>query len=277
MSEQKLDKLKDQLLEIPPGYFVDTAWLESRGVSRSSIHGYARQGWLDHVERGLYRRPLPASAADSATSWDVLLRSMQHLMGLNIYVGGASALRLKGHGHYLTLNSNEPVALYGAKKPHWLSKVETSATFQFHTLNLFRDPNVGMEAERKKAQEESTLWWERSLLCSPVERAILEAIDELPDNESFHTIDMIFEGLANLRPRKLMSFLTSCKKVKVKRLFMLFADRHNHAWLKHLDHDAFDLGSGDRSLVKHGKLHKRYRITVPAEYVELPKETNDGA
>jgi len=51
----------------------------------------------------------------------------------------------------------------------------------------------------------------------------------------------------------------------VRRLFFFFADRHQHSWLKHLDKDAIDLGSGNRVLVKGGRLDKRYRITVPGD------------
>ncbi len=55
---------------------------------------------------------------------------------------------------------------------------------------------------------------------------ILEAVDDLPDHGSFHTIDMIFQGLTNLRPRRLMSLLQACRSIKVKRLFFVYADKH---------------------------------------------------
>lgn len=100
------------------------------------------------------------------------------------------------------------------------------------------------------------------------ERAILEALDELPDNESFHTIDMAFESLTNLRPRRVSELLGACRKIKVTRLFFVFADRHNHAWRKHLNPDELNLGSGDRALVKGGKIHPRYRIMVPEEFAK---------
>ncbi len=86
---------------------------------------------------------------------------------------------------------------------------------------------------------------------------------------------MAFESLTTLRPRTLSALLKSCKKIKVKRLFFVFADRHDHAWRKRLDPEDFDLGSGDRALVKGGKIHPRYRIMVPEEFVR--KERGDGA
>lgn len=59
------------------------------------------------------------------------------------------------------------------------------------------------------------------------------------------------------------------------RLFFVCADRHNHPWRKRLDADEFNLGSGDRALVKGGRIHPRYRIMVPEEFVK--SEADDGA
>jgi hypothetical protein len=53
--------------------------------------------------------------------------------------------------------------------------------------------------------------------------------------------------------------------VKVKRLFLFFADRHKHAWFKQLKKDQIDLGAGNRVLVKGGKLDRTYQITVPED------------
>ena len=71
-------------------------------------------------------------------------------------------------------------------------------------------------------------------LCAP-ERAILELLDEVPQRETFHQADVLMEGLRNLSPRRLQALLADCRNVKVKRLFLWFADRHNHAWLQKLD------------------------------------------
>lgn len=92
---------------------------------------------------------------------------------------------------------------------------------------------------------------------------MLELLDELPDHEGFEAVDKVFEGLANLSPRRLQLLLQDCKSVKVKRLFFFFADRHQHAWLKRLDRDPIGLGSGNRMLVRGGRLDPTYRITVP--------------
>jgi hypothetical protein len=107
--------------------------------------------------------------------------------------------------------------------------------------------------------------WDWPLTVSSTERAIFELLDELPNHESFHVTDKLFEGLASLRPKRLNQLLADCRSVKVKRLFLYFSDRHKHAWNKYLDRDAVDLGSGDRMLVRGGKFDPVYRITVPED------------
>ncbi len=63
--------------------------------------------------------------------------------------------------------------------------------------------------------------------------------------------------------------LINCQSIKAKRLFLWFAERHNHAWLQKLDRSGIDLGKGKRMLVRGGKLDTKYNITVP--------ETLDGS
>jgi hypothetical protein len=99
-------------------------------------------------------------------------------------------------------------------------------------------------------------------MSSP-DRAILELLDEVPERETFHQADVLIEGLRNLSPRRVQALLVACRSVKVKRLFLWFAERHQHAWLKKLDRKDIDLGRGKRMLVRGGKLDSTYNITVP--------------
>jgi hypothetical protein len=105
--------------------------------------------------------------------------------------------------------------------------------------------------------------WEWPLTLSSPERAIFELLDEVPQRETFHQADTLMEGLRNLSPRRLHTLLLACRSVKVKRLFLWFAERHEHAWLKKLDRKDVDLGQGKRMLAKGGKLDPKFNITVP--------------
>jgi hypothetical protein len=98
---------------------------------------------------------------------------------------------------------------------------------------------------------------------SSPELAILELLDEIPQRETFHQADVLMEGLRNLRPRRLHTLLVACSSVKVKRLFLWFAERHQHAWLKKLDRKDIDLGHGKPMLARGGKLDPTFNITVP--------------
>jgi len=69
----------------------------------------------------------------------------------------------------------------------------------------------------------------------------------------------------NLRPDMLRAVLLSCTQVKAKRLFMWFADRHEHAWRERLATEGIDLGRGKRMIVKGGTYDANYQITVPRE------------
>src|SRR3546814_20730827 len=76
-----------------------------------------------------------------------------------------------------------------------------------------------------------------------------------------------------LRPRLLTNLLDGCVSIRAKRLFLFFADRHDHGWSKHIDRQHIDLGRGKRQLVPGGRLDARYQITVPATVTAKAGET----
>ena len=266
MNAENTGKLKKVLNAVPAGYLVDAQWLLARGVAYETFRDYVKRGWLERVARGVFRRPAPHESGEALLDWKVCMLSLQYIMRYEIHVGGTSALGQQGYDHYLRLGSTAPVWIYGDDIPTWLGRVPVNATVESRKTSLFDDPSLGLTASYSKANEIPASKW--SLIMSSPERAILEAMDELPDKESFHTVDMVFESLTTLRPKMLTGLLRSCRKIKVKRLFFVFADRHGHAWRKRLDAEQFDLGSGDRAMIKGGSIHPRYRIVVPDEFAE---------
>lgn len=273
MNGQDGGKIQSLLEAVPAGFLVDSAWLDAHHIGRRSAYAYVKRGWLERLTRGVFRRPAPNASKLSALDWKTCLLSLQHIMHYPVHVGGMSALSLQGHAHYLSLGEKSTVWLYGGNTPNWLTKLPLNAQIETRNTTLFGDATLGLNKGETSPQD--TLPWDWELKMSSPERAILEALDELPGHESFHNLDMVFEGLTNLRPRMLTALLHDCKKIKVNRLFFVFADRHGHAWRKRLDPEEFNLGSGDRALVKGGKIHPRYRIMVPEEFVT--KEHSDGA
>lgn len=148
-------------------------------------------------------------------------------------MGGRTALELQGFAHYLTHETRE-VHLYGADHPPtWLSKLTLGVSFVHHnSARLFRGSLVAPGiAGSPQPDVVAHPWgqWESSLTLSSPDRALLELLDELPDRESFHQVDKLVEGLANLSPSRLEKLLLDCKSVKVKRLF--FLPRRRNLWV----------------------------------------------
>ena len=268
MTQQRQERLKPLLDDLPPGYVADAAWLTARGIDRKSILQYEQRGWLEKLARGVYRRPDTNRDVSAADDWRRLVLSLQRVMGYDVHVGGRTALSLHGFEHYLRLGAEAPrVYLYG-DVPSWLARLPGADRFETRTLSLFSGSKTGVDGVDDKKQTSPKQRRLNDLVVSTPERAILEMLNELPVHESFHNVDAIFEGLANLRPRLLEALLQECRSVKVKRLFFVYADQHDHAWRKYLNPDDFDLGSGPRALVEGGRLHPRYAITIPPDLID---------
>jgi len=275
MAEQNISKLKWLEQEVPEGLIVTAKWLEKHGYSSSLRSQYLSAGWLQQPARGVFRR------ARGELRWEQVAISLQTLLEIPLVVGGRTALELQGYAHFLSHEQRE-VHLYGqTAPPGWLNKLPLTQRFMFHNSSrLFHnDPitrgltslswnvktNTGVSSDPIHGSLQIIPWgqWNWPLTVSTPERALFELLDELPQRESFHLADKLVEGLPSLSPNRLKQLLADCRSVKVKRLFFFFADRHGPAWRKHINKDDYDLGKGDRMLVRGGKLDPIYRITVP--------------
>ena len=265
MRIQNETKLKWLLEVVLPGRLVDTPTLQRHGITRMLAHKYIDSGWLEPVVRGLYRRP---QADARRADWQLVVRSLQHVMAYSSVVGGRTALELQGFAHYLPLRGDQDVHLYGEAHPTWLKRLDEADRYRLHSTKLF-----DMSAHEETTDVDSPVG---PLKCSTPERGILELLDELPKHESVHIVDTAFEGLASARPRRLEKLLACCTSIKVKRLFFVFADKHGHAWRRHLSPERFDLGSGPRALFDKGQFHPRYAISVPPELMPQ-REARHGA
>lgn len=280
MTIQKASKLNQLEQRLPEGLLADSAWFEQNGYSRALRNQYVTAGWLEQTARGVFRRPR------GQISWEQVAISLQTLLAYPISVGGRTALELQGYAHYLP-QSQQGIHLYCDKKlPSLLHKLPLQEAFITHNrqrlwLNAdsFHEP-LSLDAPPK---EGSTLsgelrvlhWgqWHWPMIVSTPERAYLELLDELPKHDTFHTADVVMEGLVDISPRRMQTLLEATKSIKVKRLFFFFSDRHQHPWLARIARDSIDMGAGKRVLVEGGKLDPVYKITVPKEFV---KENNGG-
>lgn len=277
MAERTQGKLNWIEQNLPEGLLVDSIWLTKHGYSTALRSHYLAAGWLEQPTRRVYRRPR------GELRWEQVVISLQRLMQHNLAVGGRTALELHGYAHYLA-HARQEVHIYGPKRPPtWLDKLPLSLRFVYHNDGrLFRalgaaGADASIDQPKRGGQSQNTEAFQNGLTVMPwgqfnwamvlstPERALLELLDELPDRESFDHVDKLVGGLSTLSPRRLQGLLVDCQSIKVKRLLFFFADRHQHAWVKHLDKSKIDLGTGKRMLARGGKLDRAYQITVPGD------------
>ncbi len=263
MVEQRGQKLNQLLHDLPEGLIVDSVWLSERGYAGNLRSHYVEKNWLEQLTRSVYQRPRRGEL-----KWQQVVISLQTILDYSpLVVGGGTALEVLGYSHYVSQKQNE-IHLYGPKQPPaWINKLPLEQKFIYHSNKKLFGDNLPTQFLTSKELITNKPWgqWEWVITLSSPERAILELLDELPNDADFHNVDKIMEGLSSLSPKKLQKLLNACKSVKVNRLFFFFADRHKHAWLKQLSKKDIEFGSGKRKLVEGGKFDNKYQITVPED------------
>lgn len=277
MDMQKTAKLNQLQVLLKEGFLAPTGWLEAQGYSRALLSRYLRSGWLVSPARGVYRRPGPP------LKWQHVVASLQSFGGGFWHVGGRTALVHRGLGHYVQMRGAETIHLYGSTAlPSWVNQLGVPEHFVRHGDAVFDGLRVVRNAAGQwgdgqgeslaperlaEAGLQAMTWgaWDGALWYASDERAILEVLQDVPAKESVYEADVLMQGLGNLRPARVTDLLRACTRVSVKRLFLALAERHQHAWLKHVDLQGVDLGKGKRMLVRGGKLHPKYLITLPGD------------
>ena len=250
---------RKELYEImPEGLITTHKWLIENNLSRHAIDNLVKSNQLESISKGVYVRNV------SKITWQSVVFSLQSVLKLDFVVGGLTALEIQGLSHYLSLSENKIVHLFGNDVlPEWVTNLDLNVKFVRHTTNSLFVEN----SEENKQFHPFTLErdWDgnRKLILSTTERAYLEVLLDVPQKITFEHADQLMQGLTTLSPRNLQKTLECCQNVKVKRLFFWFADRQNYVWLGKINRESITLGSGNRMLIKGGKLDAKYKITVP--------------
>lgn len=255
MGRQNISKINHLLQNWPEGSVAPTAWLKDQGISRQLLARYEEYNWVKRLAKGVVTRN-----GDEVT-WQGVVYSLQALLGLKVWIGGKMALQLKGFAHFVQMNKIPNAHLYSAKLtrlPKWIFELKKIAQFEFQQSKLFSDDMT----EQTLSQFESG---KMSIKISSPERAILELLDGIPNEQTFDETKLIFENLSILRPSVLQTLLEDCSSIKVKRLFLYFAEESGHAWFKKINASKIDLGSGKRAIVPKGKLNLKYQILIPSD------------
>lgn len=254
MSTLNQTKINQLLNASPQGAVLLSAWLARQGYSPDLQKRYRKSNWLDSLGNGAMMR-----AGDTVDYYGALY-ALQTQAELHVHPGGTTALSLLGKSHYLELSPNRAVLFGGGREtlPKWFRDHDWKVAMEYHPTSFLPD-DVGLQDFEVK---------NFSIKVSSPARAMLECLYLAPEKQDLLECFELMEGLNNLRPKVVQELLEQCTSIKVKRLFLYLADKAGHEWLRYLDLQKIDLGSGKRSLVKNGVYFAKYQITVPKELAE---------
>ncbi len=249
-----MDKINQLITTWEKGAVKLSSSLEAKGYKKDLLKKYVNSGWLESLGYGAYK------LANDNVDWYGGIFALQTQKESNIHPGGKTALILKGYAHYLSSSLNK-ADLFGNKSdflPKWFKDNNWGLATNYIQTKMFNYNN--------KDYYISILHKDFELLSSSPELAAMEMLYLIPNVQSFDETTKIMEGLATLKPQLVQNLLEECKSIKVKRLFLYMAGKHDHEWLKELNLDKINLGSGKRVIVEGGMLDKKYNITVPKDY-----------
>ncbi len=255
-------KLNRLLLNWPRNTAATYPWLENMGIYRQLADSYVRHGWIERIGRGAFKR------AGEDVGWQGGVYALQTQLNLSVHPAGKTALQLKGLSHYVpgSMKQNKILlfAAPGEKLPCWFTNHDWEAEIIYKTTKLFADTSRQALASRQTG--------DFSIKISSAEQAVMELCYLVPLYESFQELEEIMSALSTLRPDVVQKLLEACGSVKVTRLFLYLADKHNHAWYKHLKTNSLNFGKGKRVLAESGSYDDKYRIVVPKSDERLHRE-----
>ena len=257
-------KINQLLKKWPRGTVALQSWLSEQGVTRQLAHEYRSSNWLTRVGHGAYIR------SNDNVDWKGAVFALQRHANLQIWPGGQTALSLQGYAQYLPFH-RETVFLFATPRtrlPAWMKQNDWGVHLRFRPTNLFA---VGNSNRADNIDLAGAKFGEFSIELSSLERATFELLYLVTDKSSFNNAAEVIEGLGVLRPAVMEAYLEACNSVKVNRLLLFLAEHFQHAWLKKINCDHANLGSGKRQIVKDGILDKKYQITVPHEFQHGPR------
>ena len=253
MSLNNPKKINHLINEWPPGTVYLSSWLKQIGISGQLTNRYKKSGWLVSLGNGAFKR------MSDEVNFQGALYALQLQGGSSIHIGGKSALELQGKLHYLNFQVSS-VTLFGEWNEHlpkWFSETNWGISLELTRTSFLPKDLELVDFEIKNF----------SIKISSPLRAIFECLYLAPNKQDLMECYELMEGLNNFIPSQVQTILEACESIKVKRLFLLMAEKSGHSWFQYLDLKRVNLGSGKRSIISNGSLNSKYLITVPKELV----------
>jgi hypothetical protein len=189
--------------------------LAKLGISPALAHHYLTTGWLVRLGRGVFMFPNDSLQRDPCLNF-----LAQRIAGL--HVGGKTALAWRGVRHNLA--TKEPLWLWGdspTKLPLWFTGRFPARYTARNSFTAKLPCGFGLQPLPENSG---------GPLVSVPERALLEMLGEVGIRQGVEEARNIMEGIQSVRLEELEPLLKHCRRVKVIRLCVLWAEELNLPW-----------------------------------------------
>ena len=251
-------KIMNLMLNWPENQLITQKWLDSINISRQLANKYAKTGWIEKIDRGLYKKK------NTKIYWESLVARLQNDNILQTHLGANTAIDIHSLNHYISMGDNYHLWLYKDEEtnknlPSWFQKsLDSNCTLHFMKRKLF-------DCEIKKSLQ-TKLVENQNLLVSTKERAILELLSLCPQHYSLEYCMFIMENMLSLNPSLLQKLLESCNSDKVKKLFFLLAEHEDHAWFKRLNKSKISFKRNKVIVEENKHYYKKYNISTSIQF-----------
>ncbi|MBU3665646.1 MAG: hypothetical protein FGM15_07195 [Chthoniobacterales bacterium] len=201
--------------ELPRGCPLTTEAMRGQGVSSALAYHYLKSGWLVRLERGVFAFPHDKLQRDACIK---LLAT--RLSGL--HVGGKTALGWRGFRHNLAVR--ERLVLWGdarGKLPAWFLAQFPARYVSKHLFSAELPKDFGLKPLPETAD---------GALVSVPERALLEMLSDVGQQQGVEEARHIMELLVSIRGDVLGVLLKCCVRVKVVRLCVTWSEDLGLPW-----------------------------------------------
>jgi hypothetical protein len=192
----------------------DSQALAEIGVYPELAHHYLKSGWLSRLGRGMFMFP------NDTLRQEACLKFLSVRMP-GLHVGGKTALAWRGIRH--NLPAHEPLSLWGrsGRLPTWFRELFPS---RFTMRNPF-STRLPKDFALQPLPETPD-----GILVSEPERALLEMLSEVGGKQGIEEARNILEAARALRPEVLTMLLRHCRRIKVIRLCVQWAEELDMPW-----------------------------------------------
>lgn len=193
--------------------------LHELGISNALAAKYVRSGWLERLDRGVYK------FAGARLGEDETLRFLEGRIP-DLHIASKSALGR--HGYRQSIPYNELVVVWTTARARFPCWAKERFLVRFGRHELF-DRDLPQDSLLVRSDDS-----EAGPLISQPECALLEMLSDVGVGQEVEEARGIMESVRRLRSRRMEELFASCRRVKALRLCVLWSEEFKLPWAENI-------------------------------------------